>query len=499
MSLPSAAQSVLGSTEPRIWTPPLRELTPATSYGYDLIDFARDVVGVPLRPWQDWLSIHVGELLPDGRPRFRKILILVARQNGKTTWAKILMLYWMFLERMPLTMITSTDRGYAKRTWSETIEMAQDNTWLAQRLGPTAVRKTISEESFQTLDGAELVFRANSGRAGRSMTLWRWLCDEVREHHKLDCWNSASKAQNAVPYAQTVCISNMGDHDSVVLDSLHVPALRFIETGEGDARLGLFEWSSPPGSSPVDPVALAMANPDVNRGGVEMDVLIADGARALAAGGEELTGYITEVMCSRVSRLVPAIDSAGWLAGLDPAPIVDRSRLALVLDVAKSGQRATAYAAVTLPDGRVRIEFVSDWRGVDCVRQMVRDLPALVGRVKPRKVGWLPNGPGAAMAADLATRPGWPPRGVEVEPIKADLPAVCMGFAEMAKARQVAHSGDPLLDAQAGAAEWLNRGDVKVFSRKGGDCDALYAAAGAVHLARTMPAPVGKPRLVVAK
>jgi hypothetical protein len=38
-----------------------------------------------------------------------------------------------------------------------------------------------------------------------------------------------------------------------------------------------------------------------------------------------------------------------------------------------------------------------------------------------------------------------------------------------------------------------------VFSRKGeGHVDAAYAAAGAVHLARTLPAPVGKPRLVVA-
>jgi hypothetical protein len=45
----------------------------------------------------------------------------------------------------------------------------------------------------------------------------------------------------------------------------------------------------------------------------------------------------------------------------------------------------------------------------------------------------------------------------------------------------------------------LKRGDAWVFSRKGeGHCDAAYAAAGAVHLARTLPAPVGKPRLVVA-
>ncbi|MEZ5411043.1 MAG: hypothetical protein R2761_23635 [Acidimicrobiales bacterium] len=70
-----------GSVEPRIFTPPLRELTPETSFGYDVIDFAREVMGIELDPWQQWLAIHVGELLPDGRPRFRYVLILVARQR----------------------------------------------------------------------------------------------------------------------------------------------------------------------------------------------------------------------------------------------------------------------------------------------------------------------------------------------------------------------------------------------------------------------------------
>jgi phage terminase large subunit-like protein len=62
----------------------LRELTPATSYGFEVIDFARDVLEHPLLPWQEFAVIHGGELLPDGRPRFRIVLLLVSRQNGKT-------------------------------------------------------------------------------------------------------------------------------------------------------------------------------------------------------------------------------------------------------------------------------------------------------------------------------------------------------------------------------------------------------------------------------
>src|SRR5690349_15886926 len=100
-------EPVLGSTVPRLWTPPMRELTPETSFGFDVVDFARDVVGRPLDPWQEWVVIHAGELLEDGRPRFRKVLVLVSRQNGKTELGVMLTLFWLFVERVPLVLGTS--------------------------------------------------------------------------------------------------------------------------------------------------------------------------------------------------------------------------------------------------------------------------------------------------------------------------------------------------------------------------------------------------------
>lgn len=40
-----------GITTPRIFTPPLRELTPATSNGYAVIEFAEKFLHVHLYPW----------------------------------------------------------------------------------------------------------------------------------------------------------------------------------------------------------------------------------------------------------------------------------------------------------------------------------------------------------------------------------------------------------------------------------------------------------------
>ena len=47
-----------GRTEPRLWTKPLRELTPATSLGFEVIDYARQILHIELYPWQQWLLIH---------------------------------------------------------------------------------------------------------------------------------------------------------------------------------------------------------------------------------------------------------------------------------------------------------------------------------------------------------------------------------------------------------------------------------------------------------
>lgn len=72
-----------GCEQPRIFTPPLRELTPQTSHGFSVIAFAEHTLGIALLPWQKWLFIHALELRPDGLYRFRTVITLIARQNGK--------------------------------------------------------------------------------------------------------------------------------------------------------------------------------------------------------------------------------------------------------------------------------------------------------------------------------------------------------------------------------------------------------------------------------
>lgn len=511
---------VYGETRARLFTPPLVTgppgpcgcgcaLTSDTSDGFGLERFARDVLGEPLDPWERWSAIHGLELLPDGRPRFRTLLIIVARQNGKTMLGRVLVAYWLFVLKVSLVLGISNKFAYAKVQWLKLLAAAQANEWLKPRIA--SVIKQITLECLTTNTGSEYRIAAANGDAGRSLSVERLLVDELRTQTDFDCWNAAHKAMNAMRYAQAVCITNQGDDNSVVLDSLRNAALDFIETGEGDPRLGLLEYSAPEGSDPTDPVALAMANPNVGHR-IDIQDLISDGAKAKLAGGLELSGFVTEVMCIRVRKLNPAIDPTKWKDGEIPGTLDGlRDRIALVFDVSTDLGHATLTAAATGPDGRTRLEPVASWsagaaeHGMDV---MISELKEHVIRIKPRTFGWLPGGPAAAYAPELTAqnaegkqiRPKWLPRGTKMAEIRGDVAAVCMGLAEQVKAGQVLHSGDPLQDAHVLGAQKLQKGDRWVFSRRGGGhCDAAYAGAGAVHLARTLPAPVGKPRLIVAR
>lgn len=484
--------AVLGNTEPRIWTPPLRELTPDTSYGYELIDFAARI-GWPFDPYQEWLAVHMGELLPDGRPRFRTFLALIARQNGKSLFCKILILYWMFIDRAPLIIGTSTSRDMAKVSWRETIEMAEAIDLLSRELDRLHTRETIGEESFFTSAGSRYRFAAPNRRAGRSLTVHRALLDELREHSDWSVWNALVKAMTAVPDAQAICVTNQGDHTAVVLDSLRDMALEYIETGVGDPRLGIAEWSAPNGCDPTDVEALAMANPNLGRR-IEVDSLMGDAMRAKRAGGEELAGYRTETLCQRVTSLDAAIDEDAWTACGSDEPIdlaEHRQRLALCFDVALDGSHATLSAAATI-DGTTHVEVIRVWTGFGCTKALRADLPGLVDKLRPRTLVWFPNGPSAAVAADLTARRGskpWPPRRVTVDALTAETPAVCMGLAEVVLSGEVQHPKDPMLTGHIKQTSKLRQGDRWVFTRRGSQpIDGTYSCAGAVHAARCLPA-----------
>src|SRR5215510_8678036 len=82
----------LGSTHPRFYTPSLY----AESLGPEAVRFAREVLGLELYPWQEWLLGQALELSGPWKDhtepppwRYRTVIVLVARQNGKTLMLQV--------------------------------------------------------------------------------------------------------------------------------------------------------------------------------------------------------------------------------------------------------------------------------------------------------------------------------------------------------------------------------------------------------------------------
>lgn len=511
----SGATALVGSSTPRLWTPPLRPLVPdrfdeagallepATSVGFDQIDFARNVLARPLDPWQEFAAIHAGELLEDGSLRFRVVLLLVARQQGKTELIAILPAYWMAVDEVPLVLGLSTKLEYAFETWTKTrhllgrapaLEPRRARRWNVE--GNNRIEQWLSGDHPEGKGKSRYKIAAATELGGRMLTVWRLMFDEFR-HTSRASWEAAEPTTSSVFDSQIWCTSNAGDDTSELLNEMRDAAVRFIETGEGDDSVCLLEWSAPLEADPRDPAALAMANPNLGRR-TRPDRLLAKAHAAYEAGGAALTGFRTNYLCQRVKIQDPAIDPAHWANArdVDAAPAPGERRRALCLDVAPGGGHVTLAAAVLLEDERVLVGIVGAWSSTRAAR---RDLPKLLADASSTVLGWFPSGPGAALAADLAdrstagrtVRPAALPPGMRSEEIRGELVAVCMGFEEVVRSGLLAHPADPMLDDQVSGAKRRYQGEVLwVFTRAGETfVDAVYAVAGAAHLVRTMPAP----------
>lgn len=473
-SKPSA--KLVGRREPRLSTEPLRRLTRSTSRGFEVIDFARDVLGEPLLPWQEELVIRALELNRDGTYRFRVILSLVARQSGKTHVSRVISLWRLYVDGARLVLGVGQDVSLAREVWSACIDTIKAVPELASELD--VVRRVNGDEWFRLTNGARYKIAAANRSAGRGLSVDHLNMDEIREQRSWDAWSALSKTTNARPFAQTWAISNAGDDDSVVLNHLREAAL-----AGADPSIGIFEWSAPDGCDLDDPEAWAQANPGLG-------YTVSEQAIRSALGTDPPAVFRTEVLCQRVDALDSAVDLGAWKDCKDPAGNLEsaRDRVVAVVDVAPDGQHTALLAAAVLPDGRVRLEVVDAWPSTDAARFK---LGPMLERVNAAATGWFPSGPAAALAPIL--------RGLGAVEIKGgQVPEACQTLAEMVASRRIVHPGDPLLDAHIAAAQKLRQGDGWRFVRRGaGHVNAAYAAAGAVYLALTLPVEKPKPRSAV--
>ena len=475
-------KQLLGKTTPRLWTPELRPLNRRTSLGYQVADFAA-ITGEPLLPWERWAAIHALELLPDGSFRFRIVLIIVARQNGKSHLKRVISLWRMYMHPRCRVLGVAQEVGLAREQWNlaqETIHATPDLEAEWDR-----ARNVNGDEMFWLANRSRYAIKAASRKSGRGGSNDEVNIDELREQRDWKAWAALHYTTMARPNSQIWCMSNAGDDESVVLNQLRDSAL-----AQRDPAVGVFEWSAPDGCDLDDTRAWQQANPGLGH-------IISEASIRTALATDPPEVFRTEVLCQRVANLDAAIDYAAWKDCADPAGTMDayRGRLAACFDSAPDGKHATLAVAAITADGRPRVEIAWSWNDTGTARE---ELTTWLAKTRPAAFGWFPSGPAAELGPLLrahATRINHRPGKREPTEIPEDgsitkTAEVCQGLAGLTRGRRIIHAGQALLDTHIQYATKLPTGDGWRFTRKGtGHVDAAYAAAGAIETALTMPQP----------
>lgn len=519
-SRPVRSGKHVGCAEPRLFTRPLRELTPETSHGFSVIEFALTVLGINLYPWQKVLLIRALELNEDGTYRFRKIFILVGRQNGKTLLLTVLSLWWLFMdadsfpEHLPanefLILGTAQNLDLAEESWDAALKRCDpmpdddDQEYVIDLLAAETRRpvKTNGKKSLRLKNNARYEPRAASRMGGRGKSAARVIMDEMREQQTWDIWGAVSKTKNAIFNSQLWGISSAGDSKSIVLATLRkgqVKAIenweRYVESGiqtveeyanTHDLATALFEWSAPDGADLLDIDGILQANPSVGHKPMFFESIWSD-----LLGDEPESTKRTEILCQWVTALVETyIDGEQWQACAD-APVVDErgqlvsagseitedSRITIGIDT--SGDRAMSFVSVAgyRVDGLPMAETIVRRAGMLWVVPFVEKLAEKQGT---KDVALQTRGcPAAEFAQPLREA------GLNVIEIAGTALGASAGqVRDKVRDGLVRHRGQPELDMAVSGAVTKKLGEVRVWDRNASVVDiaslvsfgnALYA------------------------
>lgn len=378
---------MLGKTEPRLYTKPLRELTEDTSLGFLCIDYAENTLGEKLYPWQKWALIHAleirGDLIDEWRFRFRTVLIMIARQNGKTKLSYIIASFFMNVMEAPSIFGTSLSLDKAEEVWEDVIEAQENSPELRKQID--RVGRTNGNKRLILKNGSTYKVGAPTRRAGRGDSNDLVLLDEIREQRDFEVLSAATASTVAKPNGIVICFSNAGDPDSVVLRQLRSTALERI-TGEkaadfgGDIdgdTLGLFEWSSPDKADINDMEALSYANPALGYGRLT--------ERALKSLRDTLpeNKFRSENMCQQVETILPQpFPDGAWEAGIDEAScIAPEADIYYGIDMSQDRTWVSIAACGLREDGNIHIEVVARRSGIAWAEEWFR-VRALRGKMR---------------------------------------------------------------------------------------------------------------------
>lgn len=381
---------IYGKQEPRIWTPPLQPLTKETSLGYAFIEFCA-ILKVELLPWQEWLAIHALEIVKEEeqwRFRYRYVVVLISRQNGKTYFEVLLNIFFIYGLKSHLVLGTAQNLDTAVETFEDTVTLIEDTPELKELLSKVYRGAGRRELSLENGDRYKVIAATRKARGLSSDLI---MMDELREQTNWEAWGAISKTMMARPTAILFGFSNAGDATSVVLRHLRLQAHAQLGDPDGVASsrvtlggedmtdaIGLFEWSSEPDCDIDDKEQWAQANPSLNYGFLTERAL----KTAMMTDPEPI--FRTECLCQWVeTRLPEPFPDGSWLGGQDEESFIrEDSELFWGIDMSQDRKWTSIAVCGLREDGNYHVEIVERRIGTEWAIEWFRQRAPKYGAMK---------------------------------------------------------------------------------------------------------------------
>jgi hypothetical protein len=475
-----AKSSVRGNPYPRIAPEPQAHWD--FSAGHAIIKWAREVLHIQLLPWQEYLLIQ-GCARVNDRFRYRTIVALVARQNGKTLLALVRILGGICVLGERYALGTAQTKNIAMRTWHEAWERLED---AARENHPevhvTGVSRAIGNEHLRVGKAQYRVVTSTLGAARGLSGVDCVVMDEIRQLRNWEAYAAIDKTRRARVDSQLWAITTEGDLSSEVLNKLQAQGREAIIQGR-ETALGYFEWSAPPGAHPGKVESWAQANPSL---GWTLD----ESTVQAEYETDPSEVFEVEVLCRKVAAIQAWVKPADWDNCSTDAQFPTDQPFVLALDAGPELRHASVVAGA-LADDFHHVELVAEYAGPEALTAAERRLGGLLGRWKPYALVTLHRSPAEAVAAKLA-------QAHEIEHVTvrpADWARACRAFYAAVNQRTMRHPGGAGISAGLASTKRGPDGLVSSVHRisNDADIDAAIAAVLAMWLPTQQPEPIKYP------
>jgi hypothetical protein len=446
-------------TAPRIHSP----LNDLPSRGFELIDFADQIIPGGFMPWQKWLAEHSLKIKSDGRYQHPITVASCARQNGKSTYmiARIMMGLFHWDESLQVStahrLVTSLEQ------FRSIVQMIEENADLANQI--KRIRWQHGAEEIQTIKGNRFIIKAG-GSAARGLSKPETIhMDEIRELHDMETFAAMRYTLMAAKNPQVNCFSSAGDSHSIVLNQLRERGLAAASGAADD--VGYFEWSAP-----TDEISLenaAFANPGLNI------TIHPDNIRAVFNDPPDVV--MTEVLNRWVQTISSVVGAKEWQACGDESIDLDDDKLTwMAIDISPDRKHAALCAAQKLGSESFVVKLLHTWENsIQLDDRAIANDAAAYCRKYPIEYLLYSRRTSGAVAARMQ------PAGIPIHDMDSDYPQACDELLGAINSGRLKHRNQASLTEQMLSAVQLRRGDGGwVIGRRASQSAVCAAVASAL-------------------